>query len=378
MKDVALRQGLDYDRKILVATLGEMVETTGGWPEKAVRGARVLLKVNMLAAKAPERAITTHPEVVAAMAVLLRERGCSVAVGDSPGGAIGGIERYWRNCGFDRLVEDPGVELVSFERAGSIELQSGGRIYRIAKPVLEYDVLINMCKFKTHMYCRLTNAVKNCFGAVPGIGKAIIHSYAVKPRVLAKYIVDIYGLIPFDMVVMDAILSMDGRGPGTDGHPRRDGILGVARDGVLLDMVMSKIAGLRPGELDTTREALKRGMGKPFGEITVDGTAVLPDFDIPETWFYDFVPGFAGALARTFVKTVPAAGSKCTGCGFCAKSCPVGAISVRDGRARMNRRKCIVCLCCHELCPENAIEVRNPLKKRGRSVGGEATSGAGR
>jgi len=366
MKDVALRQGLEYDRNILAATLEEMIEVTGGWPEKAVRGARVLLKVNMLSAKAPERAITTHPEVVAAMTMLLHDRGCSVAVGDSPGGAVGGIERYWRNCGFDRLVENPGVELVSFERAGSVELQSGGRVYRIAKPVFEYDVLINMCKFKTHMYCRLTNAVKNSFGVIPGIGKAMIHSHAVRPRTLSACIADIYKLVPFDMVVMDAILSMDGRGPGTDGHPRMDGILGVARDGVLLDMVMSKIAGLRPEELYTTREALKRGLGKPFEEITVDGTAVLPDFDIPATWFYDFVPGFAGTLARAFVKTVPAAGGKCTGCGFCARSCPVGAIEIRDGRARMNRRKCIVCLCCHELCPENAITVRNPLKRRGR------------
>jgi len=216
------------------------------------------------------------------------------------------------------------------------------------------------------MYCRLTNAVKNSFGVIPGIGKAMIHSHAVRPRTLSACIADIYKLVPFDMVVMDAILSMDGRGPGTDGHPRMDGILGVARNGVLLDMVMSKIAGLRPEELYTTREALKRGLGKPFEEITVDGTAVLPDFDIPATWFYDFVPGFAGALARTFVKTVPAAGGKCTGCGFCARSCPVGAIEIRDGRARMNRRKCIVCLCCHELCPENAITVRNPLKRRSR------------
>ncbi|RKZ03157.1 Thylakoid associated protein, partial [Candidatus Fermentibacteria bacterium] len=53
-----------------------MVDLAGGWPRSVVPGARVLLKVNMLSAKSPERAITTHPEVVAAAAVLLKREGC--------------------------------------------------------------------------------------------------------------------------------------------------------------------------------------------------------------------------------------------------------------------------------------------------------------
>jgi uncharacterized protein (DUF362 family)/Pyruvate/2-oxoacid:ferredoxin oxidoreductase delta subunit len=362
--DISLRQGLAYDRQALVPVLRGMIGETGGWPERIRPGARVLLKVNMLAAKSPGRGITTHPEVVAAMALLLKELGCTVAVGDSPGGAVGGIERYWRNCGYEALASDPGVELVSFEKAGSVERTAGSRVYHIARPMYDFDAVVNMCKFKTHMLCRLTNAVKNSFGAIPGLGKAVIHSQAVRPRDLASFIVDIYSLVRFDLTVMDAILSLDGRGPSTDGRSRPDGVLAVARDGVELDMVMSELVGLGAEEVETTREARRRGLGRPRGMISVCGSASFDEFDVPGNWFYNLVPGFAGTLVRWALKTVPRSNAKCTGCGFCAGGCPVGAIRIVDGRARMSRRKCIACLCCHELCPENAIVLDLPLGRK--------------
>jgi ferredoxin len=57
----------------------------------------------------------------------------------------------------------------------------------------------------------------------------------------------------------------------------------------------------------------------------------------------------------------PRAGPECTACGFCVKHCPVNAIEIVDGRARMDTRKCIRCYCCHELCPALAVELYRPL-----------------
>jgi len=364
--DVVLRSGFkDYDRSRLVDSLGEMIEQAGGWPGSVVPGATALLKVNMLSAKAPDRAITTHPEVVAAVAVLLKSEGCTVMVGDSPGGAVKGVERYWKNCGYSAVADELGIELVNFEKAGSESVTIEDRAYNIARPIIDADILINLCKFKTHGLCRLTNAVKNAFGAIPGLGKALHHSRAVRPADFARILVDIYTIADFDLHVMDAILAMDGKGPSTDGTPRWDGILGVARDGVCLDTVMADLAGIDPRSLRTTEAALERGLGLAPEEIRVSGRedCVLENFRIPSESFYNLLPSFVGGIARYFLKKPPVSTDKCTGCGVCQKGCPTDAITISGGRAVMNRKKCIMCFCCHELCPEQAIKICIPMSR---------------
>ncbi len=54
--------------------------------EGAVKsGDRVLLKPNLVIAEAPEFAVTTHPEMVRAVAMVLDDCGARLYLGDSPG-----------------------------------------------------------------------------------------------------------------------------------------------------------------------------------------------------------------------------------------------------------------------------------------------------
>jgi Fe-S-cluster-containing hydrogenase component 2 len=47
----------------------------------------------------------------------------------------------------------------------------------------------------------------------------------------------------------------------------------------------------------------------------------------------------------------------CTGCGACVEACPVDAITIEDGKARINAVTCVECGVCEDECPADAISV---------------------
>lgn len=66
--------------------------------------------------------------------------------------------------------------------------------------------------------------------------------------------------------------------------------------------------------------------------------------------------GFKRAIRKMEAVSV-AVTDRCEGCGTCAETCFVGAISLEGGRARIDREKCKGCGRCAMVCPREAIEV---------------------
>jgi Fe-S-cluster-containing hydrogenase component 2 len=48
--------------------------------------------------------------------------------------------------------------------------------------------------------------------------------------------------------------------------------------------------------------------------------------------------------------------ARCTGCGACVEVCPVGAMSLVDGKASVDEEACTGCEACVDACPEGAIQ----------------------
>ena len=88
MKPVSAVRCRDYEKDLIDTAVRRAVGLLGGM-EKFIRpGARVLIKPNMLAAKPPEKAVTTHPEVV---------------TGGGPAGNRGRRDSGYRRLRRDRL-----------------------------------------------------------------------------------------------------------------------------------------------------------------------------------------------------------------------------------------------------------------------------------
>ena len=61
-----------------------LLEPLGGMGRFVEKGDKVLLKVNLLSARDPDTAVTTHPEMVRAVAMAVKKAGGRPYIGDSP------------------------------------------------------------------------------------------------------------------------------------------------------------------------------------------------------------------------------------------------------------------------------------------------------
>lgn len=310
MSKVSIVKCDDYNRIKVEESVRKALKLLDGLEKIVKEGDKVLLKLNLTNAREPEKAATTHPEVVRALVRVVEKCGGIPMLGDSGGLGISenkfeeaikefgwkkwreirAQEKTWpellgqlnlkkeaiskiiedayegllRTTGMKEVLDEFGILAKDFEENYKVVNNPRGEFLHsivLAKVVMEADVFISLAKLKTHNEALFTGCIKNSFGCVPGPIKGRYHRLSVEKGRFASMLVDVFARTKPSLSIMDGIIGMEGEGPG-EGSPRKVGIILASEDAVALDAVASTIIGYAPLQIPTIRIASQRRLGE--------------------------------------------------------------------------------------------------------------------
>lgn len=366
----------DYEPANVRRALETALEKAGGldWVRP---GMRIGVKLNLCAGLRPEKAATTHPVMAAELTRLLTERGAQVVLGDSPGEPFTAVvlSRIYGVTGMKRceaaggtLNRDYSHRTAEFPEAVTV------KSFELCSWLDGCDEIISFSKLKSHGLMGMTAAVKNIYGVVPGTVKSEYHFRYADPMAFADMLVDLNEFIRPRLFLCDAVEIMEGNGP-TQGQPRHMGALLAGTDPYAMDRLCARLVGVEERELLYLQAAKRRGLLSEAVEPDAAAEAErfrLADFrrsGATSSWFLsDPEDGVFRAFLKkslaVLLRSRPKLYDGCVGCGHCAELCPAKAITIRDRRAVIDRKKCVRCFCCQEFCPTGAMRVQRTVIAR--------------
>jgi len=363
---IAVRKCSEYDLHEIYDNISDIYSKTDG-PD--VNGKRVLLKPNILTDDDPAKCISTHPVLVEAMIRFLQSKGATILVGDSP--AVHTQKFRGEKSGIYKVCEATGAQWVDFMSNPIEKPLRKGRI-KLAAVIDEVDLIISLPKFKNHELVYFTGAIKNTLGLVPGFSKGKQHALHQDRSKFAEFLVDLNEAVLPDYFLMDAVMGMEGPGPGR-GLPVQIGLIIGSKNPLALDMTASRIAGYEPLLIPTSRVAFFRKNwltteedmiydGPELHSIIKKGFKKIP-ISTTNNIALKFIIGRIKVLKK-LERRPDFIHQNCTGCQKCVNICPVQAITPLSGNKKyiqLTDSKCIRCFCCSEVCTDNAVVIRRKV-----------------
>ncbi len=368
MSVVALVRCEDYNYSNVKTAVETGLELLGGCEQFFQPGQKILLKPNLLAPASPEECVTTHPAVFKAIGELLLASGARLSYGDSP--AMSSPINAARKSGIYQAGQELGIEMADFKEGIRVSFPEGKqhKSFVLARGVVESDGIISISKMKTHGLTRLTGAVKNQFGCIPGVLKGEFHAKLPELDDFAAMLVDLNLLLKPRLYIMDGIIAMEGNGP-RGGQPRKMNVLLFSSDAVALDAVVCRMMGVKPDAVSTIRIGQKNGLGQ-YESVMLLGEPLsafqVSDFSVAQAGLASRIK--SKRLRNILVPRPVIVDAKCIKCGICVNMCPVSPRAVEWNNDENEKEKppiynydrCIRCYCCQEMCPEGAIEIVTP------------------
>jgi uncharacterized protein (DUF362 family)/Pyruvate/2-oxoacid:ferredoxin oxidoreductase delta subunit len=366
-----------YERTRVERSVRRSIDLLGGIGAFVSAGQKVFVKFNLLQGAAPEKCVTTHPEVVYAVAKVLKEHGCDVLLGDSPGSGIpytkANLQKAYAESGFERIAQELGVPLNYDTGYRDVPAPEGKAMkqFPIINPALDCDAVVVVSKVKTHASLFISAATKNLFGVIPGLEKPTYHARLQDPGSFAEMLLDLNAVVRPKLQIMDAVYGMEGDGPFA-GEPRKIGAILASGDYSAIDVAVCRLIAVDPPQSPTIAAAIGRGLlREDLSDVFLSGDnlndLIVKDFKRPATYKgglairRDPKSQFAQiiALAKEYTLRPVIHGDICVVCLKCVRSCPVKTIALVDNKPVIDYTNCIRCYCCHEMCDSKAITLEH-------------------
>lgn len=377
MSKVAIVRCENYENGNVKAAVERGIALLGGAAAFFKPGERILLKPNWIMAVAPERCATTHPSVFRAVCEVLQDAGADLCYGDSPGnGTTEEVAlKAAKTTGFYDVASELNIPLADFINGQTIKTTDGfmPREYFIANGALDCDGIVSLPKLKTHGFFKITGALKNQFGCIPGKRKGAYHAQLHKPGDFARMLIDLNRFLHPRLYIMDGITAMEGNGP-MNGDAKKMNVLLFSADPIALDATVCRLINLKPEYSYTVTLGMQAGQGTYVSdEIELLGdpleSFVACDFNVNRNPMSNtqigkntFDPADAASVPSPYIVE-----EKCQRCGVCVDMCPIVPKVVdwhdndRTHPPTYDYKRCIRCFCCQEVCPYGAILIKEPV-----------------
>ncbi len=333
-------------------------------------GMTVVIKPNLVIKAKADSAIITHPIIVAAVGLAVKEMGAKVLIAESSGGIYSpsNVKSIFSACGYTEIADKYDFELYTDCEYETVHFENSEICseFNICKPFVNADFIINIAKLKSHGMTVYSGAIKNLFGTIPGLMKPELHFRYPNTDDFATMLVDLCLGIKPNLSFIDATYIMEGDGP-TGGTSRFLGLLLSSSNPFYLDATAAFLAGFSVDEIPMLKNAADRKLCPRNDEDTEfigenPKNFIMHDFKRSKVKSLDFLrklPKFLRPPLKKLMQTkTKIIKSKCIGCGKCAESCPVHTIDITNKKAKINYKKCIYCFCCHEMCPVKAVDFK--------------------
>ncbi len=201
--DLAIIHGEDAEAMVRAA-FGAL----GGIETFISKGDVVLLKPNVAFDRSPRLGATTNPEILKAVARLVREAGAAeILVADNP---INSPEGCFHKSGIGPAAREVGARLVLPTPDTFARIDTGGEAIGVwqamAKPLNRADKVIGVAPLKDHNLCEASMAMKNWYGLLGGARNRFHQD-------IYTTVADLSGMITPTLVILDATRILMSNGP---------------------------------------------------------------------------------------------------------------------------------------------------------------------